>query len=122
MSHRAKAVERQILRTGAPVTVRRKAGLLDPVTSTRSSSVDLQVQTVGVFRRRTQRSAKGDPLSTEETFFVVPVAPFREMFTPQDGDLVMDGHAESRILSVRTRVFAGEPVAYELFVSGVVVA
>lgn len=120
MSHRAKAVERQIGRAGAPVTVRRKAGALDPVTSTRSSSAELQVETVGVFRRRTQRSAKGDPLSTEESFFMVPVGPFREMFTPQDGDLVMDGHAESRVLSVRTRIIAGEAVAYELYVSGVV--
>lgn len=117
--HLASAVERQNRRMGAPVTVRRKVGALDPVTSKRTSATEIQVETAGFLVRPVQRSAKGDPLSTEEAYYQVPIGPFRGVFTPQDGDLVIDSFGESRVLSVRTHFLGGQPYAYRLYVSGV---
>jgi predicted nucleic acid-binding protein len=117
--HLGKAVRRQVHRVGAFVTVRRTVGTLDPVTSTRPSTTLLEVETVGVLRRRTQRSMKGDPLSTEDVFYLVSAEPFKGAFVPRDADLVRDAQGESRILSVRTRERSGGAIAYELYVSGV---
>jgi len=120
--HLRKAIEKQIHRNGGPVSVRQKAGALNVVTSTRDVSSELQVETIGVLRRRTQRSAQGDPLSTEDVFYLVPSGPFEGKFVPRDGDLVSDGSNETRVLSVRTRHAGCTPIAYELAVSGVSVA
>lgn len=116
---RAAAVERLIYRNGVPVTVRRKVGTLDPVTSTRAGVKELEVTTVGVRPQSAQRSAKGDPLSTQDAYYLVPLSPFADAFTPADGDLVIDDSSESRILMVRTKNIRGRDVAYQLFVSGV---
>lgn len=113
------ATERQIRRVGAPVTVRRVSGGLDPVSSTRTSPITLDVNTVGVFRRPVQRSMQGDPLSTQETFYLVPASAFEGVFTPKDADLVIAGEVESRILAVRTRTIRGRVSLYELHVAGV---
>src|SRR5438105_14831286 len=113
-------MERRIRRRGAPVTIRRKVGALNSVTSMRSPSSELEVTTIGWRRRRVERSAKGDPLSTEEVYYVVPAGAFRDLFAPRDSDLVMDGQAESRVLFVRSREGAGGVVvSHELYVSGV---
>lgn len=94
---------------------------MDIVTSRRTSSVELQVDTTGVRRRELQRSKLGDPLATADAYYLVPVEPFRNVFEPRDGDLVLDGAIEARVLSVRQRDNGGKPVAYELAVSGVAV-
>lgn len=117
--HLASAVERQFRRVGSNLTVRRTVGPLDPVTSTRPSTATLEVETVGYLRKRTQKSLKGDPLSTEEVYYLVPVAPFADAFVPRDSDLVNDGQTESRVLSVRTRERGGRAFAFELYVSGI---
>lgn len=117
--HVARAVEKMIRRIGSrPVAVRTSRGDLDPVTSTRTA-VELQVETIAALLRDTQRSAKGDPLSTEEVYYLVPAPPFRGQFVPADADLVIEGLTESRILSVRTHQVGGCVAAYKLYVSGV---
>lgn len=118
--HSAAAVSRALFRNGVAVSVRRKAGTLDLVTSRRTSAAEIQVDTIGVRRRDTQRSKLGDPLSTVDAYYLVPLSPFRGVFEPRDGDLVLSGDTEYRVLSVRKR-FAGrgEAIGYELAVSGV---
>lgn len=116
----AASIARSLRRNGVPVSVRRKKGALDMVTSRRTSAVELQVDTVGVRRRDTQRSKLGDPLSTVDAYYLVPIAPFRANFEPRDGDLVLTGDTEMRVLSVRKRFGTRrELIAYELAVSGV---
>lgn len=119
---RALQIEGLIRRRGTPVTVRRTVGTHDPVTSTRTVSQVLQVETRGILRRPTQRSMKGDPLSTQETYYLVQASSFHGMFVPKDSDLVIDKKRESRILAVRTREERGCAIAYELYVGGVELA
>lgn len=116
--HLPKSIERQQCRLGSPLIVRRTVGDLDFVTSERTVTAALQVQTKGVLRRRVQRNVQGDAISTEEFFYLVPSPPFDGQFVPQDADLIVDGAVESRVTSVRTRQRNGRPVAYELHVSG----
>ncbi len=90
------------------------------VTSRRTSAVELQVNTTGLRRRETQRSKQGDPLASNDAYYLVPVAAFCDVFEPRDGDLVLSGDTETRVLSVRKRFGKfGELIAYELGVSGV---
>lgn len=119
--HRGPSIGGLLERTGTPLTIRRKTGALNPVTSTRDSAVELQVETVGYLRRPTQVSKQGDPLSTTNAYYMVKAAPFRDAFVPKDADLVIDAQLglEARVLSVRPRVIKGELFAYQLFVSGV---
>lgn len=118
--HSAAAIRRLLRRNGVPVAVRRKSGTLNLVTSRRTGVVELQVDTYGVRPRAEQRSKLGDPLATEEAYYLVPVEPFRGVFEPRDGDLVMDAGSETVVLSVRTwHGVRGESVAYKLVVSGV---
>lgn len=118
MSFRAKAFERLLRRDGEPVTVRRTVGSFDVVTSVRTETAGLQVETVGVLRRPTQKSTEGGALLTDTMYYLVPTPPFRGAFEPQDADVVIAGTVEARVQSVRKRVMRGEAVAYELHVSG----
>lgn len=118
MSHRARAIERQIRRVGTPVTVRRSVGSFDAVTSTRTETAVLEVETKAQLRRRTNKGTEGGALLTDEVYYLVPAPPFRGQFTPQDADVVVAGTIEARVTSVRTRQHAGCAVAYELHVSG----
>lgn len=114
------AAERLLRRNGIPLSVRRKAGASNPVTSMRPSAVELQVDTVGVVGREDQRSKLGDPLATVEAYYLVPRAPFSDAFEPRDGDLVISGTSETRILGVRKWYGArGRVLGYRLVVSGV---
>lgn len=114
----AASIERLIRRNGVPVTVRRTDGSVNQVTSTRTK-LELQVETMAVRPQPIQRSAKGDPLSTQEAHYLVPISAFYGSFTPRDGDLVIDDTSESRILAVRKKNVGGKDVAFQLFVSGV---
>lgn len=116
---RAASIERLIRRNAVPVTVRRKVGPLNPRTSMRDPAVELEVTTVGVRPQSVQKSAKGDPLSTQDAYWLVPISAFRDAFEPRDGDLVLDDGSESRILFVRKKNIGGVDVAYQLYVSGV---
>lgn len=114
----AASIERLIRRNGVPVTVRRTTGAVDQVTSTRTTQ-ELEVQTIGVRPQPVQKAAKGDPLSTQEAAYLVPISAFCGRFEPRDGDLVIDDGSESRVLAVRKKGVRSRDVAYQLVVSGV---
>jgi len=117
-SHLPSSIDRLLRRHGSAITVRRSTGALDPVTSIRAAGTT-DVQTKAVLRKRVQRSQKGDPISSEEVFYLVSPTAFAGIFEPRDADLVIDGTAKSRVMSVRTRQRAGVVLAYELHVGGV---
>lgn len=119
-SHRAPSIAGLIRRQGTPVSVRRKAGQYNPVTARHDSAVEIQVDTTGVLLKSDQTSMQGDPLSTENAYYLVLAAPFANAFKPKDADLVIDARGlEARVLSVKAKILGGKLLAYQLFVSGV---
>lgn len=120
-SHLGSSIARLIRRNGKPLSVRRKSGQLDVVTSRRDSAVEMQVETIGFLTRPQQVSAQGDPLSTMNAYYTVEAEPFRDAFEPRDSDLVIDPERglEARVLSVVPKIERGKLLAFQMFVSGV---
>lgn len=116
---RGPGIRKLIGRNGRPVSVRRTAGAMDMVTSTRPATAQLQVDTKGVPTRPEQRSERGDPLTTLNAYYLVMAEPFEGQFEPRDGDLVLDGASETRVLGVRPQYDGCRVIAYRLMVSGV---